>query len=288
MDQQKEIVSDLIRRVLEDLERLNYSAFSVGRYRHCYNGLRRYVDGLGLSYYTMETGLDYIRQKYGIEIEGLCGKHLPEARNAIRSLQMLWDYSEYGGMVVKMRPGRKAFECPAQCTEEYAAFIRECETRKYTTAGKMSHFNVIRRFLLYLDENTATKSLDINPEHVLKFITSYSGCSTRYLATIVSVLKGYFKFLMSDGFTTRDLSLGLPKIKITRGGFLPSSWKQEDVRKMLDAIDRNNPEGKRDYAILLIVARLGLRVGDIRLLKLSNLNWGRKEISIITQGDTSN
>jgi len=75
----------------------------------------------------------------------------------------------------------------------------------------------------------------------------------------------------------------LPKVKISRGGFLPSSWKKEDVQKLLSAIDRNNPEGKRDYAILLMVTRLGLRASDIRTLKLRNINWNRKEISIVMQ-----
>jgi len=73
--EERPTASELINRVLENLGNQNYSDYTVGRYRHCYNSLRRYMDDLGLSYYTMETGLDYIRQKYGIEIEGLYGKH---------------------------------------------------------------------------------------------------------------------------------------------------------------------------------------------------------------------
>lgn len=49
---------------------------------------------------------------------------------------------------------------------------------------------------------------------------------------------------------------------------------------MLDTIDRNNPEGKRDYAIILCVTRLGLRASDIRNLRFGNLNWSRKTIMI--------
>jgi site-specific recombinase XerD len=53
--------------------------------------------------------------------------------------------------------------------------------------------------------------------------------------------------------------------------------------KLLESIDRQNPKGKRDYAILLLVTRLGLRVGDIRALKLTDLNWERKLITIVIQ-----
>ena len=60
----------------------------------------------------------------------------------------------------------------------------------------------------------------------------------------------------------------MSKIKITRGGFIPSAWKREDVHKLLETIDLNIPEGKRNYAILLMVTRLGLLAGAIRSLKL--------------------
>lgn len=72
-------------------------------------------------------------------------------------------------------------------------------------------------------------------------------------------------------------------MRITRNPFIPSVWEQTDVKKLLESIDRQNPKGKRDYAIFLLVARLGLRVGDIRALKLSNINWNRKVISILMQ-----
>jgi integrase len=55
----------------------------------------------------------------------------------------------------------------------------------------------------------------------------------------------------------------------------------------LGAIDRGNPSGKRDYAIILLVARLGLRVGDVNNLKLENIDW-RKAILEIVQNKTHN
>jgi site-specific recombinase XerD len=280
---QKEKVSEITSRILDDLKRQNYSAYTIGQYRQCYNGLRRYMEGLEAAYYSSEIGLSYIRQKFGIEIEGLYGKQPENVRSTIRALQVLWDYSEYGSMVVKVRPGTKAFECPVCFSAEYEAFLTECEVRRYTRAGMQTRISIIRRLLVFLADAEVSKSDEINAPLMLKFLTSYSGCCTRYLATIVSVLKGFFRFLLLKGFLSLDLTLCLPKIKIARGGFLPSSWRQDDVRKMLASVDRNNPGGKRDYAILLMVTRLGLRAGDIRALKLSSLNWTRKEISITMQ-----
>jgi site-specific recombinase XerD len=56
---------------------------------------------------------------------------------------------------------------------------------------------------------------------------------------------------------------------------------------LLECIDRGNPAGKRDYAILLLVARLGIRVSDIKSLKLSDLDWQSKTIQV-KQSKTNN
>ena len=281
MNQPKTTIQEAVNLVLEDMKRLDYASFTIGQYRYCYNGLVRYMENNGERYYTAEIGLGYIEEKFGIKAEGFFGTQPPNVSYTMRALQVLWDYIEYGSMVVKIRPGKKEFICPIQFKNEYAA--HENEIQKHTPMSRQSHIGTIKKFLIFLNDAGIKTSSGITIEHILKFITSYSGCSTRYLATIVSVLKGYLKMLLAKGFISCDLTIGLPKIKITRGGFLPSSWKKEDVQKMLATIDRNNPEGKRDYAILLIITRLGLRVGDIRNLKLSSLNWSRKEITIITQ-----
>ncbi len=62
--------------------------------------------------------------------------------------------------------------------------------------------------------------------------------------------------------------------------FIPYVWSKDDIKKLLCAIDREDPKGKRDYAIFLIAIRLGLRIGDIRSLKKSSMNWNRKTINV--------
>ncbi len=77
-----------------------------------------------------------------------------------------------------------------------------------------------------------------------------------------------------------NLTASLPHVRILRNAFIPHAWKTDDVKKLLASIDRNSAKGKRDYAILLIVAHLGLRVSDIRNMRLSNLNWNKKIIAL--------
>ena len=63
--------------------------------------------------------------------------------------------------------------------------------------------------------------------------------------------------------------------------------KQEDVLSVLNSIDRGNPVGKRDYAIMMLITRYGLRSVDVKNLKLSDLRWSANVIEIV-QSKTRN
>ena len=276
-------IHELTSKILTDLQKENYTDYTVGRYRHCYNGLIKYVEASGIDYYYAEVGIDYIRHKFGIIVEGLYGKQPANVHSTIRGLQLLWDYSEYGGKVTKMRPGKRPFECPVAFANDYEAFKEVCIARNYALMGKASIFNILQKFLVFLDDGGVTSSNEITSVMIIKFLSSYSGNSIRYIANVISTLRNYLTFLYENGIMEANLTACLPKVRVTRNAFIPSVWKQEDVKRLLDSIDRHNPRGKRDYAILLLVTRLGLRVSDIRSLKLSDLNWNRKVVSIIMQ-----
>ncbi len=90
---------------------------------------------------------------------------------------------------------------------------------------------------------------------------------------IVSDLRSFLRFLYMENLVSVDLSPHVPTIRVPRDARLPSVWRPEDVAALLAAVDRASPKGKRDYAILLLACRLGLRVGDIRTLRLDHLRW---------------
>jgi integrase len=105
------------------------------------------------------------------------------------------------------------------------------------------------------------------------------------VARIVSDMRSFLRFLTMRGILQKDLSAELPKIRVPRDAKIPSVWEQELVVRLLEAVDRSSAKGKRDYAILLLACRLGLRVGDIRTLKLDQLHWEDSTIEV-TQSKT--
>jgi hypothetical protein len=209
----EKLVHEVTARILADLQQENYANYTVGRYRHCYNGLQKYMEGRGIEYYSANVGLDYIQHKFGINVEGLYGKHPTNVRSTIRGLQVLWDYSEYGSMVIKKRPGNRPFECPASFVKDYERFKEVCRARNYTVMGKASIFSILQKFLVFMDDAGVTSSNEITNNLIIKFLSSYSGNSTRYIATIVSILRNYLTFLYKDGFMEADLTVCLPRVR---------------------------------------------------------------------------
>ena len=100
------------------------------------------------------------------------------------------------------------------------------------------------------------------------------------VARIVSDIRSFLRFLAMRGILQKDLSVELPKVRVARDATIPSVWDQALVVRLLQAVDRSSAKGKRDYAILLLACRLGLRVGDIRTLKLDELHWDDSTIQI--------
>lgn len=70
-----------------------------------------------------------------------------------------------------------------------------------------------------------------------------------------------------------------PLLKTAASQKLPAVFSEDEVEKILSSFDRENPMGKRNYAIFLLAARMGLRSCDIKALEFSFINWTEKTIS---------
>lgn len=140
--------------------------------------------------------------------------------------------------------------------------------------------NPVKKFLAFLD-NKGLCLKDIDSVHLSSFISLYIANSQSYLATVITSIRIFLTLLYRNGYIENKPWEMLPKVKYTRNSFIPPAWKKNDVIKLLNAVDRGNPLGKRDYALLLLVVRLGLRASDIRNLRLNNIDWNRKKIVII-------
>jgi site-specific recombinase XerD len=260
-----------------------YSQSTLKQHQIVYHGLQKFMRANNYTTLNEDVGLEYVRNRTGTTMEGFYGSGDRKTNIYMKPVQNLLVYLKTGSLSYYMRPKLSDFQCPEGFEDEYLLFQDAYEERHYANATIISNNQILHKFLDFLDKENVTESSGITPSHVTKFLGRYSTAKPKYVATILYVMRNYLSFLYQQGFTKEDLSKSLPKVRIMRNAFIPYSWNTEDVKKLLGAVDRADPKGKRDYAILLMIVRLGLRVSDIRGLKLSSLNWNRKTITLTMQ-----
>lgn len=275
------LIKQLTTEVLSELIEQGRSTKSIQMYTRTYAGLVAYTENNGIQDYNEAVGLDYMEFQFGLKLEGFFGMIPEKASASLHHLLILWHYQEYKTVAYISRGKIKPFTCPEQYKKEYEVFLTYCKFKKYTTMGLSSILKSVQKLLSFLNDKKVTCLKELHPSHLESFISIYIGNAQRYIATIIAGIKNFLKLLFNEGYIENEAWKMLPNVKIARNAFIPASWKKEDVLKLLAAVDRGDPMGKRDYALLLLVVRLGLRASDIRNLQLENLDWNQKKVVII-------
>ena len=151
------------------------------------------------------------------------------------------------------------------------------------TSTIQSYHLYLSAFLGYLSKCGVTSFEHFDQASLLNFASDLGEYSiiTRHL--IILKTNQFLKYLYDSQILPVDYSRIMPKTKYVRQPKLPSYYSPEEVERLINCIDRSNPNGKRDYAMVLLVARIGLRCSDIANLKFTNILWERKLISINQQ-----
>jgi integrase/recombinase XerD len=108
--------------------------------------------------------------------------------------------------------------------------------------------------------------------------------SSEYSRLLATALRSFFRFLHLRGETAFDLSYSVPTVKKWRQAAVPTFLSPEEIERILAATDRSTPSGRRNHAILLLLARLGVRAGEVVALELDDICWRTGEIVIRGKG----
>ena len=139
----------------------------------------------------------------------------------------------------------------------------------------------VSRFLGYLDETGAGDLTALGVRDVSGFLLRQRGLRRKTIASMRSSLADFLAFLADAGRATAGPGGRLPPHRHLRHESEPHLWTADEIRRLLAVIDRQSATGKRDYAMILLTARLGLRISDLRHLELGDLDWRAKTITIV-------
>ena len=96
--------------------------------------------------------------------------------------------------------------------------------------------------------------------------------------------RSFFRFLLQKGEIGTDLAASVPSVPDWRQATVPKHLTPEEVQRVLGACNRRTASGRRDYVILIMLARLGLRAGEVVSLQLDDIDWRAGEILIGGKG----
>ncbi|MBA9074721.1 site-specific recombinase XerD [Flavobacterium gossypii] len=136
------------------------------------------------------------------------------------------------------------------------------------------------KFYNFCKTNDTISVSKIDLPFLLNYINQIDPSGTTTVETAIGVLRGFMKYLFLDGLTDIDFSIAIPRYKSVRQPDLSASYSQDEIELLIKSIDRTSPSGKRNYAMILLMARLGLRASDVSNLKFENIDWESDTITL--------
>jgi site-specific recombinase XerD len=286
----------LTGEALVEIERLGYSRRSRNRYRAIWEHLIEFSE-------RNELGAEFSRDLAARFLEGYrFGDEEKESpgqgwrKHALWGVSVLADFAETGRIERAFANVDAIHLVPAMqnTLRDYLQYCKDrLQLRPGTLHGRTTELTI---FLDFLNSRKARTLDQIQAADLSEFISCRADLPVgkihrdhwlepKTVARIVSDMRSFLRFLTMRGILQKDLGAELPKIRVPRDAKIPSVWEHELVVRLLEAVDRSSAKGKRDYAILLLACRLGMRVGDIRTLKLDQLHWEDSTIDV-TQSKT--
>lgn len=273
----KKTVIEIIGEVKELMKQAGYLEETIRRYNFCWNAFLEFSDGN--KPLSSEIALDFLENKYRISAFTELSK--TDSIRA-RAIQFLCEYNQYGRFsLAKISTGK----VPGYKFKIYLDNFKEHQkTRHLIADSTLKHYDdELGRFLLFLDQNNFNSLDELKSSSILDYCSSFSSYSSSVRHNAFSTLRVFLRYLFNEKILNDNFSDLVPSVSHKRQCKLPTSYTNEEIDILLDSIDRSSPIGKRDYAIILIAVRLGLRSSDIRLMKFSAIHWEKNTIELIME-----
>jgi site-specific recombinase XerD len=273
----------LVTGALSEIERLGYSRRSRNRYRAVWDHLIEFSKRMELGdQFSGKLAARFVDESRVVDVEPGEGWR----RHMVWSVKTLMDFAENGRINRGLTEVEAIHLTPAMknTLRDYGEYCKErLHLRPSTLDLRTTELTI---FLGFMHSQKARTLEEIQALDLSDFVSWRDHLQPKTVSRIVSDIRSFLRFLTMRGILQKDLALELPKIRVPRDATIPSVWEQELLVRLLNAVDRSSAKGKRDYAILLLACRLGLRVGDIRTLKLDQIHWEDSTIEVM-QGKTS-
>ena len=256
---EKKTLKELIIDLEQELLRLGYTKGSMTFYKSRWQMLLTFAQKRDENYYSERLGIEFIEKQFNIlkkNFEGTLSQN--EVQN-LRIIRMLGDFQLHGTVLRRYYKHKEILHNP-YFIEVINDFKQHCIDKDYSTVTVGHYTKLSARFLDYVDSQNINSCSKIEITVINNYIKTLAGYTYKTVEQQLCSLRAFFKYLHTKELIVTDYSLKIPMVQSRKQTRIPSVWAVSDLEKLIAAIDRGNPMGKRDYAIILLACRLGLRV----------------------------
>lgn len=279
-------ITDLMEKAEQWLLDHGYKKSTLGVYKATWNRFRVYSES---PFYDSNTAEKFLLRYFGVDVNAIDQKLDARMRHARRHMNALDEFLRTGQIC------RRKVRSLITITDDgfdlfFSKFIDFCKEQNYSKSWLDNTVSGLKIFLMatHVSNTPTPESIDMNT------INCFSEAMRNTDEICMNVRRMrchqvgvYLHWLYLHGVTKKDYSLRLPEFKRTPAK-LPQTWTEEEIERILAAIDTESPIGKRNYAMFLLMARTGLRVSDVVSLQFSNIDWKNNSMSLSQQKTGNN
>lgn len=234
----------------------------------------------------------YLSRRKGQEWQSLSAEDINGFSKEYSSRVRSGEFSEYHvrrirwsiNRFIRYLRGQNLFEPsvkPAIYQPLLAAYIGWMRDYQHAAPGTLDvRAHSLGQFLQWLGPRATPEGLQkLTPETVEQFFLSYARNMGRAARrSMQSALRTFFRFCLHQGYIQQQLDLAVPTLRTYKLAPVPRGLTDEQARKVLTGISRESNAGLRDYAICQLLYAYGVRGGQVRALRLEDIDWGKNWI----------
>lgn len=268
-------LTELASQVETYLKSLSYTKTRIRFYQRGWSLIEQFMLENSFEFYNAKVSDAYLSKVLGNRSFSELGR---KEKDLIRCANVLSEYQATGS--IKFRSILKSYLFEGEIGKLILNYLSHRKLHGMSDDTITNNKLYLHRFLEFLNSNQVQNLSVLDKRHVLQFINGLGYYSKSTIHCMLSSLRGFLKYLFENGSLEYNLTYLVPKSSYKKEARLPTTYTKDEISRLLEAVDRSNPKGKRDIVMILLAARLGLRASDICGLKFENIHWETNTIHL--------
>ena len=239
--------------------------------------------------YSKEEYSRFLLEYYNFDVSTYSSKSKSRHQQYMRSKRILDDFDNYKSRMDKTMFS-KSYACDYPVSwnitiDNYTKFLENVKQNSKKTIELRKRYLI--RELSYFYRKGLINLSDFSPKYINEYLNDVINAGNVSKRRNFASLREFLKYLFIEGIINENLYVYVPTITKKSKVKLPTYIKQEKIEELLDTISKDTSVEIRDYVIILLAARLGLRISDILNIKLKDIDWKNNKFKVI-QPKTNN